>query len=481
MRIAKKLTTPPGRTKNIDSHGAGKLMEKSLTLIYSRSEAILNLLSNTIKVLRDSFDHDRKIRIITDYIKDAELFDLIENNDQNQRTIKIIDINNLLRDLITACFLCIAVFNARRRDEILHPKLGLYLGCCTTYNSDLRIYEMMFYIEKSRKDYASFYVGDATHKAVETLEKLQLILSSKDHHSHNCGSINDRNLTLFRYKTLTHRGLAEKFTTYNFEAYEGGQAYNFVTRLNLTIDATPHMFRRLYCTIFMNQHEYPHLPALSHQLQHDSLATTQIYISSPISQNEAALLSRVYDWKIDDYKTTHQEHNEEISIQMADVTKEKFSEIIHSILCRKNSSGGYSKLILTLYKRLHRTVKFDALDDKDRIEAFITKLAARGHSPTPFKHAHCLSENIKIRSSSKCYNKADNQLHKENASPVICKNCPYSWTSPEHVLTLESAHRKKINTLNSFEGDSIMRRTLEAEIKNLQEVLIYHKDNMELL
>ncbi|AUG04124.1 hypothetical protein CXQ81_27085 [Pseudomonas sp. 09C 129] len=481
VRIAKKLTTSPGRTKNIDSHGAGKLMEKSLALIYKRSEAILGLLSNAIKILSDNSDHDKKFKIITNYVKDAELFDLIEHKNQEQRPIKVIDLNNLLRDLITACFLCIAVFNARRRDEILHPKLGLYLGCCTTYNSDLRIYEMMFYIEKSRKDYAPFYVGDATQKAVETLEKLQLIFSKKDHCSHSCGTMTDRHLALFRYKTLTHRGPAEKFTNYNFEAYEGGQAHHFVTHLNLAIDATPHMFRRLYCTIFMNQHEYPHLPALSHQLQHDSLATTQIYITSPVSQNEAAFLSRVYDWKIDDYKTSHQQHNEEISIQMADTTKEKFSEIIYSILSKKSSSGGYSKLILTLYKRLYRVVKFDALDDKDRIESFITKLAARGHSPTPFKHAHCLSENIKIRSPSKCYNKADNQLHKENASPALCKNCPYSWTSPEHVLTLESAHRKKIIALNSFEGDSIIRRALETEIKNLQAVLIYHKDNMEPL
>ncbi|MGO4367779.1 hypothetical protein [Pseudomonas sp. PAB10] len=481
VRIAKKLTTSPGRTKNVDGHGAGKLMEKSLALIYNRSEAILDLLSNAIKVLSEDFDHDKKLRIINDYIKSAELIDLIEHKDQKRRPIKIINLNNLLRDLITACFLCIAVFNARRRDEIVHPKLGLYLGCCTTYNSDLRIYEMKFYIEKSRKDYAPFYVGDATQKAVETLEKLQLVLSRKDHLDHSCGTINDRNLALFRYKSLTHRGLAEKFTTYNFEAYEGGQAYNFVTHLNLEIYATPHMFRRLYCTIFMNQHEYPHLPALSHQLQHDNLATTQIYITSPVSQNEAALLSRIYDWKVDDYKTTHQEHNEEIAIQMADATKEKFSEIIYSILLEKNSSGGYPKLILTLYKRLYRAVKFDKLDDKDRIEAFINKLSARGHSPTPFKHAHCLSESIKIKSSSKCYSRADDQLHKENASPALCKNCPYSWTSPEHVLTLESAHRKKISMLDNFESNSIMRRSLETEINNLQAVLDYHMGNLEPL
>ncbi|WP_236467109.1 site-specific integrase, partial [Pseudomonas sp. PA-3-6E] len=174
------------------------------------------------------------------------------------------------------------------------------------YNKENNIFEMMFYIEKNRKDYLPFYVGNATQKAAEALEKLQLIYLNIDYKTHSIGKLKDTNITLFRHKLFSAKGFLGSYTDYNFEAYKTGQAYHFISsRLKFEIHSTPHMFRRLYCTIFMNQHEFPHLPALSYQLQHECLATTQIYITSPITQSEAATLSKIYDWQIEEYIDTH--------------------------------------------------------------------------------------------------------------------------------------------------------------------------------
>ncbi|WP_236477190.1 site-specific integrase, partial [Pseudomonas sp. PA-3-11C] len=167
------------------------------------------------------------------------------------------------------------------------------------------------------------------------------------------------------------------YTDYNFEAYKTGQAYHFISsRLKFEIHSTPHMFRRLYCTIFMNQHEFPHLPALSYQLQHECLATTQIYITSPITQSEAATLSKIYDWQIEEYIDTHKHHNNDIAKYMDEAIKEKFSEIIYRIISNDSVTGGYTKMVRVLFRRLQKSVTFKGLDDRQKIDTFIERLSS---------------------------------------------------------------------------------------------------------
>lgn len=475
VRLTKKLTAPPGRTKNMDSYGAGLLVEKSLRYIYSRSEGILSFLAAAQRILSQTYNHNRKSRTLTKEAATANILDMLGGSFDSRTAIKIVDINNLLRDLLTACFVSIAVFNARRRDEIAHPKLGLYFGCCTPYNLHNKIYELKIYIEKNRKEHVPFYVGSATYKAVEILEKISLIQSHREHSNHACGDVTDPKITLFRYKPLSTHGVVDKFSCYTFSSFKGGQAHNFMQDLGVTFSVTPHMFRRLYCTIFINQHEYPHLPALSHQLQHDNWDTTQLYITGPATQADAASLSRVYDWNIGDYNDTHAAHNEVLAVELAAAAKEKLAEIIYSIFSGAPSSGGYAKFITTLYKRLNRIVNFETMLGSERLELFIEKLASRGHSPRPYGHAQCLAFDIKLKSSSKCFSKKDKMLHKENASPNLCKNCPYSWTSPAHIHSLELALIAKTKNAGPFKHNSILQKSLDDKINKLKQTIDFHK------
>ena len=478
VRMAKKLTAPPGRTKNIDGYGAGMLVEKSLHYIYDRSDGILSFLAAVLDLLSQDLEPNIKSHLITKAATDANISDMFKNPLFGKNTVKTAELNNLLRNLLTACFVSIAVFNARRRDEIAHPKLGLFLGCCTPYSLENKIYELKIYIEKTRKEHVPFYVGNATYKAVEILEKISLIQSYREYTDHACGALTEPRTTLFRYKTFTSTGLTEKFSCYTFSAFKGGQAHNFMRNLGVTFTATPHMFRRLYCTIFINQHEYPHLPALSHQLQHDNWDTTQIYITGPVTQADAALLSRVYDWNINDYNETHVSHNEALAVELAAAAREKLSEIIYSIFSGAGSSGGYAKFITTLYKRLNRIVTFEITKERERLELFIDTLATRGHSPRPYGHGQCLAFDIKLKTSSRCYEKNDNTLHKENASPTLCKNCPYSWTSPAHIKNLDLKLIAKTNNAALFRHNSVLRIALDENILKLRQTIDYHKNGI---
>ena len=473
-RLSKRLTDTPGRTKNINSYGAGKMLEEALTLLYEQSDAILETIHYAGACLSNIDGRNIKTKL-NDISLHSKLINPSVTTENIYKPITIKHLNHLTRDLLTACFLIIAIFNARRRDEITHRKLGISLGACTVYNKENNIFEMMFYIEKNRKDYLPFYVGNATQKAAEALEKLQLIYLNIDYKTHSIGKLKDTNITLFRHKLFSAKGFLGSYTDYNFEAYKTGQAYHFISsRLKFEIHSTPHMFRRLYCTIFMNQHEFPHLPALSYQLQHECLATTQIYITSPITQSEAATLSKIYDWQIEEYIDTHKHHNNDIAKYMDEAIKEKFSEIIYRIISNDSVTGGYTKMVRVLFRRLQKSVTFKGLDDRQKIDTFIERLSSRGHAPSTFKHAQCLAGNNRIKSRSKCYELSDNTLHKENATPQLCSNCPFSFTSIEHIKGLEQHSLELSNQIKTLCSNSIIVKNLEIKLQNLYEIIEYH-------
>lgn len=224
----------------------------------------------------------------------------------------------------------------------------------------------------------------------------------------------------------------------------------------------------------MNQHEFPHLPALSYQLQHDCLATTQIYITSPITQSEAATLSKIYDWQIEDYTKTHKHHSSEIAKYMNEAIKEKFSEIIHRIISNDRVTGGYTKVVRVLFRRLQNSVIFKGLDDRQRIDAFIERLSSRGHAPTPFKHAQCVAGNNRIKSRSRCFELSDNTLHKENATPQLCSKCPFSFTSIEHIKGLEQHSLELADEIKTLNPNSVIVKNLEIRLQNLYDIIEYH-------
>lgn len=480
-RLSKKLTRTPGRTKNINSYGAGKMVEEALSLLYEQSEVILQVINYAGSCLSndDGRDLQTKYNDIARYAESINFPSTTKNLYGSPSIITTRILNNLTRDLLTACFITIAVLNARRRDEITHRKFGIFFGACTIYNAESRIYEIMFYIEKNRKDYLPFYVGDATKKATEILEKLQLIYNNSEYTTHSTGKTKDPDIVLFRYKLFSTSGYSDSYTDYSFETYNSGQAHHFISsRLGFEIHATPHMFRRLYCTIFINQHEFPHLPSLSQQLQHDCLATTQIYITSPLTQSEASTLSRVYDWNIEEYTDTHKDHNIDIAKYMDEAVKEKFSEIIYLIISNDRVSGGYSKMVRVLFRRLQKSIIFKGLDDRQKIDKFIEKLSSRGHAPSPFKHAQCVAGTNKTKSRSKCYESTDDSLHKENANPQLCSNCPFSFTSPEHVKGLEQQSIQLAAEIETFHPRSVIFKNLEIRLQNLYEIIDYHHKSL---
>lgn len=485
VRLSKKITEAPGHTRNIDGASAGIILESSLFFLYENASIAIDILKYAAVELENyknptNADRRQFYKKISSIANACGFDEKTGNVYKLYKISQLSTLNNISRDIYTCCFILIAVFNARRKDEIIHKKFGLYFGSCTTYNERLKVFELMIYIEKTIKGYAPFYVGDVTKHAVSTLENLQelffnLSAVEKDKNKAN------RELTLFRYKNFTWEGLSETPSYYNFEATPKGQSYRFLSEfvgLDMPIRVSPHMFRKLYCTIFINQHEYPNLPALSQQLRHGELSTTQIYITSPIMQKQAGSLSKVYDWNINEYDTLHTAHNEAILEDLQTARHEKLSEIIYSILNGQKTSGGYKKLVTYIFKKFNKSIEFANLDDNHKIKLITEKLKSRGHSPSPFSHSQCLAGSTKIRSRSKCWDKSDDLLHKENASPSLCAKCPFSSTSEAHLSNMKADALYLDANLRELEPNSINWINKNKELMNLRSIIEFHNINL---
>lgn len=131
IRLSKKLTDSPGHTLHLDSHYAGNLLEACLTFLYENAEVILKVLlfsATEMKKHHTYTNAERRNFFRTVSLKAKEL-----GLDYRIRQIFGIDnlkslqrLNDLTRAIHSACFIVIAVFNARRKDEITHKKFGVH-------------------------------------------------------------------------------------------------------------------------------------------------------------------------------------------------------------------------------------------------------------------------------------------------------------------------------------------------------------------
>lgn len=474
VKLAKKLTDSPGTTEDINSYDAGMLLEHSLDYINTKSNQTLRLLAFAAKQLAQPGSVHKNFSRVMRFARRMGLVkaDAVESNNIIGR---LSFLNASIKNILNACFVVIAIFNARRKRELTHKKYGLSLGSGIVINEKAGIFLQEFYVEKTVKNYVKFYIASATKQAITILEKLQLIFLNKSFKNHDYSKVIDRNLTLFRYKAFDSSGFASKYSQFDFESSDAKMSGEYIfSAIGRPMRLTPHMFRRLYCKIFINRYEYFMLPFLSYQLQHEDISTTQIYVSNPNAQAESAEISKLYDWSLQEQSEALIIHNDAIMMSMSEITKEKFSEIIYRSISDENTSGGYSKLVRALYKKMFTSVEY-AKPDVEKMRKLLERLKSRGHAPQPFKHAQCLAGANRIKSKSKCWQRSDDQLHKENASPRLCRGCLFSWTSEEHVHGMELDLVSLRSEAATMPECSIARINMEYDIEGLEDTLRYHK------
>ncbi|MCK8666763.1 site-specific integrase [Pseudomonas azerbaijanoccidens] len=315
VRLAKELTGNPGATEDINSYDAGMLLEYSLDYINTKSDRTLRLLDFASKQLTRPGSVRKNLSRVMRFARRVGLVkaDAVESGNVRGG---LGFLNASIKFILNACFVVIAVFNARRKRELTHKKYGLSLGSGIVINEKAGIFLQEFYVEKTLKNYVKFYIASATKMAITILEKLQLIFINEPFKCHDYSKVIDRDLTLFRYRAFDGNGFSSKYSQFDFECFEPRMSGDYIfSAIGKPMRFTPHMFRRLYCKIFINRYEYFMLPFLSYQLQHEDISTTQIYVSNPNAQAESAELSKLYDWNLQEQSEALIIHNDEIMMK----------------------------------------------------------------------------------------------------------------------------------------------------------------------
>lgn len=491
--LAKKLTEPAGTTKNLGAIEAGSIVAEAYKWLYKHSDNILGLIREMCEEVKAAHTVGRKTLgyLLQDTLKDStyrlelerEINIKITGVDVGQRGS--LSVRDLLMILMSACFVLIAAMNARRRDEINHRKYGLYIGFAAVVDEEMEIYTGNFYIEKTLKDYEKFYINKSTWKAALTLEAIQMEFDKVNVHLGRASfaDMPERERSLFGYHRFSRfTGMNVTRNWYTFEAFRQGAARKFAEFAlgeGQQLNIYPHMFRRMYALVFMYQHEIPSLQALSQQLAHDSLASTQIYVNDRISQNEAERIINKIDSNERDRSRRFARHLLEIQKEVDIVRDEKLIEIMLSILNGEPTSGGYPNFIKRFYRRIMSNVDFSQLTTLAKAEHLVKMVKQRGQFPAMYRHGICVVGTPTHATSAHCKD-VNNAPAQENATPSTCNKCPFHYHNEAYLRNLETDLAEMSFKLG---GESLMaleRKQLQISIIDLKAVIADHKLRLKI-
>ncbi|MBF8178043.1 site-specific integrase [Herminiimonas contaminans] len=490
---AKRLGLSRGRTGNLPAAAAIKLVADAAKWLYEYAPQVLKFYSELARIIEEnSRSTETPLRLrLSSYVKElgertsdpAEFPFKIDFLDFGHRSINgRHSLRNALLCAMSACFVIIATMNARRRDEILHPKYGLRSNDLQLVDETLGLYEVNFYVEKSYRKRVPFYVNKITVDAIQMLESFNSVLGilpRSDFDENHSGS-SQRHLFSYKRMSLT-RGFAPGTNYFKFlyRGHETDAALFFQLALGAgaTQVVTPHMFRRFYALIFFYQYENPDLQALALQLGHLSLSSTLIYITDPSSRKDFELITNTIGSSDDERKLIWKEHVREVDEQIQETGTEKHIADVFAILSGGIYAGGYSKYIRRIQNRLAKIVSFD-VNTMEGATAVVAALKQRGNFPKPMRHGQCMAGSVIEKRAAHCSDPLNGKLRRENATPLTCSTCIFHLTSPAYLTNLEADERELQKALQLQPRNSVKWLATENEIGNLRQALKFFKKRM---
>lgn len=386
-------------------------------------------------------------------------------------------VSQLINKLQTSCFAIIAIMNARRKDEIGGKAVGLHTTSMTVLDRELGLYECLFYIEKTTKDYVPFLINNITMRAISLLEEVSEI--AWEYHE-LCGGkripeASYRDRKLFFYPSFSNKQGIPSW--YEFSTNKGGMARAFfvdVREEDWNVLPRAHMFRRAYALHFHYRFSLGTLQALSQQMGHRDTLCTLHYIHDA----EATALHRTGAsmWSIAPAlaQKAQQEHFREISEEVAAVGLEKLRQLIAEIVgSAKSFSGGYAKLVRRFHSKMSRSISYQRLELDQQICKLQDALVARGHRSSPYKHGDCNSPGV--NGLARCYSSDELRLRKEDASPALCDACSFHDRTLGHVRGLQEDLSFLETEVGTTAASTVLGMAKVNEIANLRRIIYLSK------
>ncbi|WCM20188.1 hypothetical protein NDK50_01535 [Paraburkholderia bryophila] len=433
FKLAATLGMPAGRTNNLSIGFAGRLFRVCLIWLYERAPALLAFLEKITAAVEQSAGQSEKTiteKTAMALLKSEEYKNLasvlpfsLNSLDSRYRSSSQFTFRSSVTCLLAACFVLIAFMNARRKGEVVDKKIGLMCGALSVHNEQLGLYQVDFYIEKSYQRRLPYYVNDTTCLAIRTLEAIQRCFRRVDEAwGAPFAKIPDEEIPLFSYRRFNpvHGiGLVPKW--FDFSEY---------SRERLRIDSTniireaggeegyifgeTQVFRRMYCLIFYYRYENSDIIAVDHQLGHQDLRSTRVYLTDPLSRQDTESIYASMPTEAEDRRRAFMAEDSDLAKEMQLAGERKLAEDVYEVLAGKPFSGGFAKYLRRLQTSFSALASFE---DVDLDDAVFQAVKRRGHFPRPLPHGECMLGSAPSRSSARCYSRTDNMTHFERASP----------------------------------------------------------------
>jgi hypothetical protein len=401
-KAASKLGMTSSRTKTVPIEQAMYLIDRSIRWVLDYSSWILEIIRKADVVAGSNrADSPRRQRTkLVSILTGIQVSQgpgqpwpmkprLTSNLHKDIRTF-----TSTLRCLFASCFVVIAAFTARRRNEVTSCReKGLNNEHCIS--SDNEGYWIELWIEKTVQQWDKTPCPEVVVKAIEVLSKLSATARTTNGRSE-----------LFQYKRLglnktalfrVHKGLRELTNHLDIPPLADGSKWSF----------SPRQFRRFFAIMYIWRYEFGELSALSYQLRHYNLDMTRRYITEPTQG------------KI--FREVQTQHAVSILKEVA--------------LGRRDGSGPFGerfkKIAEKIRSQMINTVHvFTEEKFAERIERLILR-SGKVLKGFPWGYCTCGSSSRDL-GQAKCLNGADaaeaRGPDKTKATLLTCANCPHHFT-----------------------------------------------------
>lgn len=488
---AKQLGKPESRTSTLSVDQAVGMLTYSMRHICQHSDAICDLVREAGRIVHQAGQAEirssKRLPLIDlNWAQSPVRSQVAESLGFNISLVKVRrkgcrtkSIREVVEGLISACFILIAGLNARRKDEIIHKSLGLHRDSMRPINPGLGVFEGNFYIEKTLKSYAPFFVNQATFDAFTALRKLeeaQLAVESLFTGVERSDESLNHSMFWIRSVSVTSNTLSPRiWFAFAFGSTAGRELIKAALGDSAsTVRGGGHVFRRFYAIIYLYRFEHGGLLSLRYQLGHLNCEMTKQYVTSAMIEAVEARIPINIRRSPEVVRKTVEDDWQELDKMIGEVGSEKLLSSIVELLNGEAFSGGFPRLIERMHRKFLAEVDYSTLDTQRQGRRLQQRLISRGHALRPLPHADCGAGTSNSR-GAKCSNDQGTGPAPENASAEICSTCPYSWTSKGHLEGLKLDLQELDKDVSMALEGTILRDSLAASRVNLQNAIWLHE------
>lgn len=490
---AEKLGRQSGRTRNIGAHEATQMLAESFRWVYRYGPPLVKLVDEMCESVIKAHNEEREVlgHELNAVLKGSENakwinsnspFEIAHVDNVKRKRNGELSVRSALLNLFSSCFFLIGLMNGRRRDEISSPKYGIHSAAANVIDQELKLFAAEFYIEKSLRDYLTFYINEATFDAISLLKSLASSFEEVDEalDLRKVDAVPARQRTLFSYRRFSRiKGVSAKRCWFQFDVRPHEGAWGFVS-LALgepdSFDLAPHMLRRAYALILVYRYKNGSLQALAQQLVHFDLCMSITYVTDPAIIDNASSIAEKFDITRERRRIAYERELAEIQSEIAVVSDELLVETVFEVLSGKPCAGGYARFIKKIYSKFSKHVEFDGKDLAETAKLLSGILKVRGHSPKTMEHGQCMAGVTSSIHFAKCRNASAVELQRHKASAKTCASCAYHHTTMDYLRNLHSDLKTLSEKCNA--PPSLEQRRAQIEHDNLMQVIALQEKRM---